>query len=170
MQKLDIKTSLVQAVSSYIPTEPLKGISNYKGEMTLSQVITFFERQGVLLTKTMVQNYVRVGVIPPLVNKRYYDRRHMCMLVIVSLLKDIYSLEEIRLVFSPHFENVEPLYKSFIEMYSLAVIQWQNDFINILENLEQEGVQEDMLNFSASSLMLAQALAATIISKRLISK
>lgn len=49
----------------------------------------------------MIQNYVRVGVIPPPVDKRYYTKNHLILLTLVDNLKLIYSLDEIKTLFGP---------------------------------------------------------------------
>ena len=46
--------------------EQFINLETFNDEMTISQVVRFFNRYGKNFTKTMIQNYVRVGVIPPL--------------------------------------------------------------------------------------------------------
>ena len=78
----------------------ISGLSNYSDKMSLSQVILFFERLGIVFTKTMIQNYVRIGLLTPLINKRYYGKDHIIFLALISSLKEVYSLEEIKSIFS----------------------------------------------------------------------
>ena len=47
-----------------------------------------------IMTKTMINNYVKQGFIPAPVNKRY-DRYAVGSLFIIALLKHIYQMEEI---------------------------------------------------------------------------
>ena len=66
----------------------------------MDQVIVLMERalEGVLpkgeLTKSMVNNYVKVGLIPRPVGKKY-EREHLAMLLMVCILKQALSMEEI---------------------------------------------------------------------------
>jgi len=77
--------------------DKLKGLS---GRMTISQVVVFLKRQGVTVTKTTIQNYVRVGALPP-PDRRHYTKNHVLTVLMIGHLKNIYSLEEIRRILEP---------------------------------------------------------------------
>ena len=47
-----------------------------------------------ILTTSMVNNYVKQGVLPPTVKKRY-SREHVIILMEICLAKQIYSIQEI---------------------------------------------------------------------------
>ena len=78
----------------------LSTLGRYSAKLSISQVLAFFDRQGVVMTRTMVQNYVRVGVLPPLVNKRYYSQKHVVLLALIYSLKDTYTLDELSRIFA----------------------------------------------------------------------
>ena len=69
----------------------------------MDQVITLMERtfEGLHLregiTKSMVNNYVKAGLIPRPVNKRY-DREQLAMLQEIAVLKQALSMEEIAVI------------------------------------------------------------------------
>ncbi|MFI3284730.1 MAG: DUF1836 domain-containing protein [Erysipelotrichaceae bacterium] len=50
--------------------------------------------QKSFITSTMVNNYVNQGIISPPTNKRY-SRKHMAYLIVVCILKQVYSMQEI---------------------------------------------------------------------------
>jgi len=83
----------------------LENIGSYKNEMTISQVVRFFEGFGMSFTKTMIQNYVRVGVIPPPIRQRYYVKNHLILLAITYGLKESYSLPEITKLFKLYIKT-----------------------------------------------------------------
>ncbi len=66
----------------------------------MDQVIVLMERalEGVLpegeLTKSMVNNYVKVGLIPRPTGKKY-EREHLARLLMICILKQALSMEEI---------------------------------------------------------------------------
>ena len=66
----------------------------------MDQVIVLIEKaiRDVLpageLTKSMVNNYVKVGLIPRPTGKKY-DREHLAMLLMICILKQALSMEEI---------------------------------------------------------------------------
>jgi len=71
----------------------------------MDQVIVLMERalKGVLpegeLTKSMVNNYVKVGLIPRPVGKKY-EREHLALLLMICILKQALSMEEISALLS----------------------------------------------------------------------
>ena len=71
----------------------------------MDQVIVLMERalKGVLpegeLTKSMVNNYVKVGLIPRPVRKKY-EREHLALLLMICILKQALSMEEIAALLS----------------------------------------------------------------------
>nr|WP_162990684.1 DUF1836 domain-containing protein [Maliibacterium massiliense] len=72
-------------------------------DLYMEQVLAFFDKQldpkrnmaeTFALTKTMVNNYVKAGVLPP-ARKRKYGHDHMIRLLYVTLLKSVLSIQEI---------------------------------------------------------------------------
>ena len=53
------------------------------------------EKKDKVVTKTMINNYVKNGVITPPVTKKY-DRSHIAHLFVIFILKQIYSIDEIK--------------------------------------------------------------------------
>ncbi len=73
-------------------------------DLYMDQVIAFVDRDpgrffkaiGMpVLTKNMINNYVKARIIDPPVNKKY-GKLSMAMIVVVYILKSCYSTEEIR--------------------------------------------------------------------------
>ena len=53
------------------------------------------EKGEHIITKTMINNYVKHGVVKSPVNKKY-SREHIAYLFVIFVLKQIYSMEEIK--------------------------------------------------------------------------
>jgi len=119
--------------------DPLRDLHNYKKEMTISQVIKFFQRKGIDFTKTMIQNYVRVGVIDPPYGRFYIDR-HMKALAMLEFLKPVYSLDEIKYIFM--ILGVDEAYDRFLEAYSRSREFWD-------ERSKAENEQDFLLEITA---------------------
>ena len=79
----------------------LEKMKGYNEKLSISQAVIFFERHGYSITKTMIQNYIRVSVLPPPFEKRRYTKNHLLMVILIDHLKSIYSLDEIRKLFGP---------------------------------------------------------------------
>jgi DNA-binding transcriptional MerR regulator len=174
-----VKDGLLTKVDNFKFVNPAKSLSGYKSEMSLSQVVTFFERQGIIFTKTMIQHYMKSGFLPPLINKRYYNKRHIYMLSIIHILKDIYSLDDIKTIFSDLLsgENFEAVYDTFISLYEEAISGWKADLPEAVKNLTASEFDSENTVESAkrqdtvlASLLMAHSAAAKELAKLAIGK
>lgn len=84
------------------------------------QVITYIEEtlrplntssEEIILTPTMLNNYVKQRVVYPPKNRRY-DERHLAYLIVVCLLKQVYSLTDICELINHQIET-EPIEKAY---------------------------------------------------------
>ena len=167
--------------------EALEGIALYDGEMTISQVVRFFERQGIAFTKTMIQNYVRVGVMPPPVDKRYYVKEHLILLALIHRLKEIYSLEDIRRLIAPIAKDISTfdddildmtaIYGIYAELHEKAVADGEAALPALLEDVrarvgnrfgQTENDQAAVCRFTAILTLMAQSIAARQLVFRLL--
>jgi DNA-binding transcriptional MerR regulator len=77
------------------------------------------------VTSTMINNYVKLKIITP-PNKRKYDRKHVCQLFIIILLKKVFSVTEISLFLNylNECDSFKERYNSFCEQveYSISML------------------------------------------------
>ena len=85
--------------------DPLHDIKNYSPAMTISNMLKFFERKGIAITRPMVQNYIRQGLLPPPKDKRFYTHRHIALLCIIERLKTVFDMPAIQQALSPLTDN-----------------------------------------------------------------
>ena len=83
----------------------LHDIGQYSQHLSISNVVTLFERKGVTITKSMIQNYVRDKLLPPPVNKRHYTHRHLAVLALATSLKTAYEMVDIKAALLPLMEE-----------------------------------------------------------------
>jgi DNA-binding transcriptional MerR regulator len=86
-------------------TDPLNDLHNYPDTMKISQLMKFFEKKGIGITRAMIQNYVRDGLLPPPVNKRIYTHKHLAALVTIDRLKSVFDIPMIKAVLSPYLDD-----------------------------------------------------------------
>ncbi|HHV99745.1 MAG TPA: DUF1836 domain-containing protein [Clostridiaceae bacterium] len=178
------KESLLKLVDSIIDKDDQVKIATLSDELTISQVVKFFERQGRSFTKTMIQNYVRVGVLPPPVDKRYYTKNHLVLLTLIDNLKTIYSLEEIKTVLGPIRNNTDifeddiiettDIYKNYLEMRKSALGRWKESlpalFDKVGELLAEDGVTESEKNTATAFMIALTVMAETIAMKDVVTE
>lgn len=159
-------------------------IATLSDELTISQVVKFFERQGRSFTKTMIQNYVRVGVLPPPVEKRSYTKNHLVLLTLIDNLKAIYSLEEIKTVLMPIRNNPDlfeddiikatDVYRNYLAMRKETLDHWKESlpgmFDKINKLLDEDQVADSERNTAVAFMISLTIMADTIALRDLISE
>jgi len=174
MEKDRNKQLLLKLADEIMEKDDQVKIATLSDELTISQVVKFFERQGRSFTKTMIQNYVRVGVLPPPVDKRYYTRNHLIMLTLIDNLKSIYSLEEIKSVLQPIAKNPEifeddiidtsRVYKNYLTMRKEAFSKWRESLPGLIDKVD-ELIKESDVEEAEKDTAMAFMIALTIMAE-----
>ncbi len=97
----------------YVMSERLKALLEYQGVprsefprilLYMDQLLSFFEeflgvfcrsQRESILTKTMVNNYVKARLLPPPRNKKY-SREQLMQLLLICHLKNVLSIDDLR--------------------------------------------------------------------------
>lgn len=142
-----------------IDNSPIKiNLENYNDKMSLAQVITFFERQGVVFKSTTIQNYVRVGVIPPVQN-RNYTKNHIIYLALIYHLKHVFSLEEIKKIFDTidlknHPQLLTTIYKEYVNLDKETISKFLHFIKEIYESTEKSSKKNELSSDEQHNLQL----------------
>lgn len=160
-------------------SERLKALLEYQGIpkeefprilLYMDQLLTFFEEYlGVfcrsqresILTKTMVNNYVKARLLPPPKNKKY-SRDQLMQLLLICHLKNVLSIDDLRRLTGAGKtgEWTEDVAQSF-EIYSEAERKTLEALRTRLAPLEAEGDAkaraEEALRLAAEANILKQA-------------
>lgn len=176
MAKAIDKESLLTLANKIIDKDNQVKIATLNDELTISQVVKFFDKQGRSFTKTMIQNYIRVGVLPPPVDKRYYTRNHLVLLTLIDNLKEIYSLDEIKTVLEPISKDPQvfdddiiktaDVYKNYLTIRKEVLAKWKESLPQLFDKIDsllvENNVQDEEKN-TASAFMLSLAIMAETI-------
>jgi len=166
----------------------LSNIEGFNEEMTISQMVRFFNRRGLEFTKTMIQNYVRIGLLPPPVDKRFYTAQHMLLLNLIHSLKSVYSLEDIKKLFCPILKDlatfdddvmdIPAIYDIYAELYKTALEDWDSGLPRLI--LQLQGLvdsssvdNEDkptVFRFITILTLMAQSISSQRLAKELMSQ
>jgi hypothetical protein len=102
-------------------------------DLYMDQVTTFMDKkldsfkrdpEDKILTKTMINNYSKAGILIPL-KKKKYSRQHMILLITIYKLKQILSINDIEILFSPLLDKareandkklIEEVYAVYLEV------------------------------------------------------
>jgi hypothetical protein len=83
-------------------------------DLYMDQVTTFFDdklghlkrgSEDKILTKTMINNYTKAGLLMPSKNKKY-SKRHLILLILIYYLKQIISINDIQAIIKPVLNNI----------------------------------------------------------------
>lgn len=98
------------------------------------------EKEENLITKTMINNYVKHNVIKPPINKKY-NREHIAYLFVIFILKQVYSINDIKKLIQLAIEtsSTEQAYNQFcVELEKAIQFTFEGkDYIG-QENLTKE--------------------------------
>ena len=99
-------------------------------DIYLDQLVTYLDQNlktyaadnPTIITKTMINNYVKQHVIPAPVKKKY-NRHHIASLFVICLLKQVYSINNISdlISFAIDKTNIEKAYDNFCDELETAV-------------------------------------------------
>lgn len=96
-------------------------------DLYMDQIMTLFENtlqdnkrhsENKILTKTMINNYSKVGLVQPVKGKKYTKEQILQMLLVYNL-KNTITMQEIKQVLTPSYHNdtsIEELYQRFISI------------------------------------------------------
>ncbi len=115
-----------------------ENINSYKQSLTISQVIKYFEKYGLVIPKTTIQNLVRNGVIAEVVDKRYYTKLHILQIFIFYAYKECFLLSEMKKINLEIFNecNNREIDLVFYEIFELN---------NNLEDFDSKGNYLDII-------------------------
>ncbi|MCL2287036.1 MAG: DUF1836 domain-containing protein [Firmicutes bacterium] len=109
-------------------TDPLHDIRHYSPTMTIAQVLKFCERKNMGITRGMVQNYIRDGLLPPPVNKRVYTHKHLAALAMIDRLKTVFDIPTIKKALLPYLDEEglpTEVYAAIMQKLAGMEAQWQ---------------------------------------------
>ena len=126
MEKRDVILEFDQSIKDFhLPrTSELPELDFY-----MDQVVSIMEKYLYLLsvdpsskfiTPAMINNYVKLGIIPPPKKKRY-SKEHICYLFIITTLKTVMPIPAISQIIKTQTEN-----RSMFELYDIFCEAYEN--------------------------------------------
>lgn len=131
-------------------------------DLYMDQVITLFEMklqslkrddEDKIMTKTMVNNYVKAKILP-LVKGKKYNKQQIILLNLIYNLKQNLSLTDIGTLFQPilkeiqEHENsqgtIEKMYEVFLDIQKLQKNNFEEDFNKLSELIKEKSSGIDM--------------------------
>ncbi len=131
-------------------------------EKALSLYNKVGEEESKLITPSIINNYVKLKVIPA-PNKKKYNREHLAYLVMICILKQTLAISSVVKIIESNLESktISELYNEFCSIYE-NVIPFANmgeaffdeEDVNVFDNRDSEN---DVNSFILKSAILSTA-------------
>lgn len=133
-------------------------------DLYLDQVVNYLERYlGVyayntdekIITKTMINNYVKQKIIPS-PQKKKYNRNHLAYLLVIGILKQVYSINDIGKLIALTIEQYElnKAYNRFCVNLELSIkhVFLKKEFPNSEKMTEEQYLLKNVVQSFANKL------------------
>lgn len=133
-------------------------------DLYLDQVVNYLEKyleqynvnkEDKIITKTMINNYVKLGILPAPEKKRY-NREHIAYLIVICVLKQVYSISDIGKLISltiQYFE-ISKAYNRFCANLEISVknVFTRKEFPNVERMTEEQYLLKNVVQSIADKL------------------
>lgn len=113
------------------------------------------EKEGHVITKSMINNYVKHEVVKPAVNKKY-NKEHIASLFVICILKPLYSINDIATMVKTSIKNIpaQIMYNNFCDNleHAISSIFAGKEYINDAEETYEKYVLKRVVYSFANKL------------------
>lgn len=133
-------------------------------DLYLDQVVSYLEkyldqynviREEKIITKTMINNYVKLGIMPA-PEKKKYSREHIAYLIVICVLKQVYSISDIGKLISLTIQYFElsKAYNRFCANLEISVknVFSRKEFPNVEKMTEEQYLLKNVVQSIADKL------------------
>ena len=133
-------------------------------DLYLDQVVNYLEKhlgqynvneEDKIITKTMINNYVKLGIMPA-PEKKKYSREHIAYLIVICVLKQVYSINDIGKLISLTIQYFElsKAYNRFCANLEISVknVFSRKEFPNVERMTEEQYLLKNVVQSFADKL------------------
>ena len=133
-------------------------------DLYLDQVVNYLERylanysvnkEDKIITKTMINNYVKQGIMPA-PEKKKYNRSHIAYLLVICILKQVYSISDIGKLISLTIKSFElsKAYNRFCANLEISIknVFTRKEFPNVEKMTEEQYLLKNVVQAFADKL------------------
>ena len=133
-------------------------------DLYLDQVVSYLEKyleqynvikEDKIITKTMINNYVKLGIMPA-PEKKKYSREHLAYLIVICVLKQVYSISDIGKLISLTIQYFElsKAYNRFCANLEISIknVFSRKEFPNVERMTEEQYLLKNVVQSIADKL------------------
>lgn len=184
------KEDLINLVNNLALLDDIKPSDIPDIDLYMEQMTTFIDdkldhlkrdENDKILTKTMINNYTKMGILMPPKNKKY-NKDHIILLILIYNLKQILSINDIHSLLSPILKNIdttdddiislEDIYSTFLSIKGAEFNEFSKDFSNKIGSISErfEGIDTENTEIAELFLTVIMLIAQADAQKRLAEK
>ncbi|MCT4509251.1 MAG: DUF1836 domain-containing protein [Tepidibacter sp.] len=134
-----------------------------------------------ILTKTMINNYTKQGLLMPSNNKKY-SKQHIILMILVYYLKQVLSLDDIKLLFEPILKDMsnteddivslDNIYSIFLELKDSEIEDFESFISSNIRSIKQKTneIEKENQDLAQLFLIVIMLVAQANAQKRLAEK
>lgn len=133
-------------------------------DLYLDQVVNYIEKylgqytaskEDKIITKTMINNYVKLGIMPA-PEKKKYSKAHIAYLIVICVLKQVYSISDIGKLISLTIQYFElsKAYNRFCANLEVSIknVFSRKEFPNVEKMTEEQYLLKNVVQSVADKL------------------
>ena len=126
------------------------------------------ERKAI--SKTMIQNYIKDGLLLPPDGKSY-DRSHIIFLILIYSLKSILSIRDIRKLFNPiltdiseggEYSEIDQIYENYLELKQSSVKKLNSELTLLMNQVKEKSIPGNKMPDEQDHLRLVLLISTLI--------
>ena len=103
-------------------------IKDYSPKLTISGLLKFLTKKDINITRPMIQNYIKIGLLRQPVEKRFYTHKHITTIALIERLKPVCDMETLKTTLEPYMDDEGiPVDTYFILMDSLENVIYETE-------------------------------------------
>lgn len=143
-------------------------------ELYMDQVVTFIEKEfsffststsEKIITPSMINNYVKLNLIPKPVKKKY-NKTHLAYLIAISILKHVFTIQKVRdgIHFQAELNGEKIAYNTFCEeqeealKYLIRQIDFESEEPLPAINYSNENIAIKMVTLAFATKIIAERI------------
>lgn len=127
---------------------------------TLSSI--YIEDSNLILTKNMINNYVKNKIIEPPIKKKY-TKNHLAKFFVICILKEVYKINDIKILIDLALSksSIDLTYNNFCNLFEKALecVFDKKDFIDTYSKNESTYLLKSVLLSCAYSIYTKQEIS-----------
>lgn len=137
-------------------------------DLYMDQIMTLFDtylsnhkryENDKLLTKTMINNYSKEGILKPIKGKKY-TKEHIIQMLVIYSLKNTITIQEIKKVLEPFHQeskNIESIYQHYLDTMDIIIKDKSNELLDFVNQNDYNDTNPENL---LSMLLIISSLSS----------